>query len=414
MHAPTPPLPPADRRRYLSGQADRYDQFLKAAADYAQHFEAKDHDWCYGKPFDREPGNPYFLTAMPTLCGALQVMNLHLGATILEVGSGPGWLTEMLVALGYKVVALDPAAAMHTLSRRRLELAAKHWRLPLPLPVTYLAEPLEECSLPDESADAVLFYESLHHIVDEKKGLAQAYRILKPGGIFTVVGEGAWAPGWAGLEAAIEQEMAEYGTLENPFTHEYLDHLLAATGFRDQVRYHGVCGFFPVGQGGRAIAEVAQSPATSTNCLTAQKPYAVPTTADPSAKVNAALTVQSAKLSALGRLARVQFTVTNTGPSVLLSRRQGQSAGYVTISLCRRNGEMVEAGRVPLPRTLAPGESTAVVCSMAIPAGLPLDGWTLDLLNEGYFWFHQFGVPSVPVTFEMIAGILPTQLNSAL
>lgn len=395
--------PPPNRRRYLSEQPQRYDQFLKAAADYANHFEAKDQDWFYRKPFDPNPGNPYFLTAFCNLTNVLGVMRLPQGATVLEVGSGPGWLTEILLALGYKVVALDPAAAMHAVSRRRLELAVKHWRLPQPPAVQHLPEPLEECSLPEESVDAVLFYESLHHIVDERAGLGQAFRVLRPGGVLAVAGEWAWVPGEPTLEANLEAEMAEYGTLENPFTREYLDHLLARTGFERVVRYHAVNGFFPADQGGRTIAEAATCPAASTNCLTARKPKSAgpATTADPTAAAAAAVAVRSARLGP-DRVARVECAVTNSGPVTLLAWRPGDLGGFVTVSLCRQpNGPLVEAGRAHLPRPLEPGQSAAVGLTFPLPADQPADGWQLALVNEGHYWFHlrPGGTPPTPVTF---------------
>jgi SAM-dependent methyltransferase len=400
---PTPPqLTPPDRRRYFTSKAERYDEFLAAAESYAKYFEAKDHDWYFGKPYDASPGNPYFFTAFYNLTNILAVMKLPKGGVVLEVGSGPGWITEVLLALGYKVVALDPAASMHAVSRRRLSLAAKHWRLPEPLAVTYLTEPLEECSLPDGSVDGVLFYESLHHIVREEVGLAQSFRVLKPGGVLAVANEGVWAPGDAHMEAAIEKEMAEYGTLENPYTREYLDHLLARTGFENVVRYHAVNGFFPTDQGHRTIAEVADPPAAATNNLTARKPNPkVPrTTADPSAPASAAVVVRSATLGP-DRVARVELIVTNTGPVVLLAHQPGDQSGFVTISLCRNpSGNMAEAGRIALPQSLEPGQSVALTLTCPLPAGQPADGWHVALVNEGHYWFHHRpGGAAVPVYF---------------
>ncbi len=56
--------------------------------------------------------------------------------------------------------------------------------------------------------------------------------------------EGAWHPGNKALERQLVKEMDTYGTLENPFSIEYLDCLLKRYGFIDQVRYISVNGFF--------------------------------------------------------------------------------------------------------------------------------------------------------------------------
>jgi SAM-dependent methyltransferase len=399
----TPPLPPPDRRRYLTGQPERYDQFLAAAEAYAKLHDERDENWYYRKPYDPTPGNPYFFNAVHNLSNVLQAMALPPGGTILEVGSGPGWITEILLALGYKVFALDPAAAMHVVSRRRLELAAAHWRLSRPLAVRHLAEPLEECSLPEASADGVLLYESLHHIVREEVGLAQAYRVLRPGGVLAVAGEGVWLPGDPNMTAVIEKEMAEYGTLENPYTREYLDHLIARAGFERVVRYHGVNGFFPEDQGGRTIAEAANYPSANTNCLTARKPKSAgpSTTADPIAPAAVRTVVTAAAIGTDG-VARVELRLVNTGPVTLLARRPWELGGFVAVSLCRNlEGPVEEAGRVELSAPLPPGGSADLTLYARLPPDHPADGWHLAAVNEGHYWFHlrPGAVPATAVEF---------------
>jgi hypothetical protein len=66
--------------------------------------------------------------------------------------------------------------------------------------------------------------------------------------------------------------MAEFGTLESPFTRRYLDCLLTDIGFVDIQRYHGIDGLFPENQGGVPLEDLAQEPCTSTNTLTARRP----------------------------------------------------------------------------------------------------------------------------------------------
>jgi SAM-dependent methyltransferase len=307
-------------------------------------------------------------------------------------------MTEILMTLGYKVFALDPAAAMHRVAKRRLELAAAHWRVPQPLAVEHLCQPMEECSLPDESVDAVIFSESLHHVVREEVALAQAFRVLRPGGTLAVTEEGAWIPGDQNLESSIEQAMAEYGTLENPFTQEYLDYLLVHVGFEPPVRYIGVSGYFPLDQGGRPIADVAQLPVIGTNDLTAVKPTPF-STADPRVQASAAIAVGSATID-VHRVARVECVVTNTGEATLLSLRSGVESGLVTVCLCKTTETgMIEAGRVPLTESLPPRRSVFLTLTLPLPAGQSADGWCLTLVNEGHYWFHDRGVRPVPVVF---------------
>jgi SAM-dependent methyltransferase len=398
---PIPVPPPAAHRRYLSTQADRYAQFLQAAEEYAKGFEDRDDPWMHRKPFDPEPGNSYFYSALYGLMNLLRVMELPPGGRVLEVGSGPGWLTEILVGLGFHVTAVEPSAAMIRLARRRLELFARHHRVPEPLAVEFRCEPVEECSLPDESVDGVIFYESLHHVVDERRGLAQCFRALKPGGVLGVTNEGAWRPGSVELEAAIEDEMARFGTLENPYTPEYLDYLLAATGFEHIVRYHSVNGFFPESQGRRTLAEAAQVPAGSSNHLTAHKPYRAPTTACGLGQTLADVRVLDAAYEARSRQAVVGLELTNRGDTIWLARHPS-GTGYLTASVFRGSlggSDFVECGRLLLPRNAHPGESVVLKGSFALPLGQPLDGWQVGLVNESLFWLADHGTPPVPVCF---------------
>src|SRR5262249_6161596 len=134
---------------------------------------------------------------------------------------------------------------------------------------------LEECALPESRFDAVLFHAALHHVIDEDKGLAQCFRMLKRGGILGV-SEAAWLPGDRTQERALEAEMARYGTLENPFTRAYLDYLLGKHGFVEVRRFHGINGLYPEEMGHLTIAAGAQAHAATSNTLTARKPAGAP------------------------------------------------------------------------------------------------------------------------------------------
>lgn len=96
-------------------------------------------------------------------------------ATVLDVGSGTGaLLPALLEALDERgrIVALDPAQAM--LDR----LIAK---FPDPR-VTVRCETLEECRLPAASFDAMICFSCFPHITDPARGIANAARLLRPGG----------------------------------------------------------------------------------------------------------------------------------------------------------------------------------------------------------------------------------------
>jgi hypothetical protein len=189
------------------------------------------------------------------------------------------------------VEGVEPSEEMIAIARERIASATRHYRLASPPRVTFHATSLEDCALPDESFDAALFHAALHHVVDENRALSQCFRLLRPGGVLGV-SEAAWIPGDRELEEQLEEEMRRYGTLENPFTPEYLDRLLRQHGFIEVCRYHSVNGYFPARMGRLRLDQVAGMTAPTHNNLTARKPSPYPlTTADFDARTLAEITV---------------------------------------------------------------------------------------------------------------------------
>jgi SAM-dependent methyltransferase len=117
---------------------------------------------------------------------------------ILDGGAGTGLLTELLVADGHEVVAIDPARAM-------LEQLAVR----LPRVVTAVA-PAEALPLPDADVDLVTAAQAAHWF-DPAPAAAEMARVLRPGGSVGLV----WslrddrAPWVAALSAILAAENVE-------------------------------------------------------------------------------------------------------------------------------------------------------------------------------------------------------------
>jgi SAM-dependent methyltransferase len=92
------------------------------------------------------------------------------GRRVVDLAAGTGKLTEVVVARGADVVAVEPLANM----RAELERA-------LP-PVRALAGSAEKIPLPDGSADAVVVGQAFHWF-DGPAALAEIARVLVPGGV---------------------------------------------------------------------------------------------------------------------------------------------------------------------------------------------------------------------------------------
>lgn len=92
---------------------------------------------------------------------------------IVDMGAGTGIFTRQLLARGAQVTAVESAAEM------RAELAAA-------LDVEIVASVAERTGLPDAQFDAVTFAQSFHWM-NPGQALAEAARLLRPGGLIAVV-----------------------------------------------------------------------------------------------------------------------------------------------------------------------------------------------------------------------------------
>lgn len=103
------------------------------------------------------------------------------GAAVFEVGAGTGTATEPLLAMGAKVVAIEPDARLADFLGERQD-------------IEILVEAFEDVELPEGSFDLGLAATSFHW-VEPGRGLAKARRLLKPGGwcamIWNVFGDEA-------------------------------------------------------------------------------------------------------------------------------------------------------------------------------------------------------------------------------
>ena len=157
-----------------------------------------------------------------------------------------------------------------------------------------LSGTIEDLQFDEDYFDAIIFYDVLHHIVDEEKGFANCAKWLRPGGVLGVI-EGAWLPGDAQQEATISEEMATYGTLENPFTQEYLDEVLRKAGFVEIERLIGVSGFYPVARQHETLAQNAVDPRVRNDLIARKASDGWTYSSDPKANTKVHLNVTLAQ-----------------------------------------------------------------------------------------------------------------------
>ena len=97
---------------------------------------------------------------------------------VLDVGCGPGHLAAALAGRARDVVALDKDPAQVRIARRN------HPEVDVRL------GDAADLPFPDACFDVVVTSESFHHWNDRAAGVAEAWRVLRPGGVFLII-EGA-------------------------------------------------------------------------------------------------------------------------------------------------------------------------------------------------------------------------------
>lgn len=95
--------------------------------------------------------------------------------TSVDIGAGDGALLELIAPQAEHITCIDPNARMVEAGRAR----AKALKL---ANVTWVQAAGESLPLEDASHDSVLFLQSLQYVAEPARALAEAIRVLRPGG----------------------------------------------------------------------------------------------------------------------------------------------------------------------------------------------------------------------------------------
>ncbi len=136
---------------------------------------------------------------------------------IADLGAGEGTFSQLLARRSKKVIAIDNSEKMVEYGR---ELAAKHGVKNL----EYRKGDLEEVPIRDATVDLAFFSQALHHAQHPERAVAEAWRILKPGGRIVVLDL---------LRHSYEEARELYADLWLGFTEVEVTRFLRQAGFKN-------------------------------------------------------------------------------------------------------------------------------------------------------------------------------------
>lgn len=99
------------------------------------------------------------------------------GCRVLEFGCGTGTTAINHAPHVGSIVATDISSSMIAIAREKADAAGME-------NIEFRCETLEDCNEPDESFDVVMAHNILHLLERPNDAIEDAYRLLKPGGVF--------------------------------------------------------------------------------------------------------------------------------------------------------------------------------------------------------------------------------------
>lgn len=174
------------------------------------------------KPFSLGQHTPPFtcgdhLIALGGVCELLRPTPSRL----LDLGCGTGWTSLLFAKMGYDVVGQDVAVDAITLADAyRLQSGIDN--------ASFLVSDYESLHF-QQAFENVVFFDSLHHAVDERAALACAYQALKPGGVCVTREPGS---GHAKAEHSLHA-VAEYDVTEKDMPPFHIAEIALELGFSE-------------------------------------------------------------------------------------------------------------------------------------------------------------------------------------
>jgi SAM-dependent methyltransferase len=381
----------------LPGLGHDYDTGHRA---YVEQLREDERLWLRTKPFSAPPSFE-LRVCFRTFAHIVERLDLGIRAQVLDVGCGPGWLSEFLARCGFWVTGVDISEGMVEIARERVAKIPPQGAEGFDPLAEFHAMPVREMPWSDRF-DAAILFDTMHHFDDELKTLRVIQRTLVPGGR-VYIREGTRPASGSPDEQNLIEEMRRHGTLESPFDPRYLVEVVDQAGFVDVHRFMEIDELIDVsnaGQAGRALKRYLEYRLGrgDVNTVIARKP--TETSVTDAEDFAARLELRGVLTDEQAREVLVGVAVTNTGSAFWPAASSlPSSKGIVSVGPYVRDahGGRIELPRAPLPRGIAPGETVEVQLRIPRDQIGSRSEIEVDVVREGLAWFGDLGSPTLTV-----------------
>jgi glycosyltransferase involved in cell wall biosynthesis/SAM-dependent methyltransferase len=396
--------------------------YKRAALEYPRMLDAERSYYLRTKPFYNLAHKPVKHTGygmdpethrhFSDFADMAVALALPAGARILDVGCGSGWLSEYFARLGYDVSGIDISDDLIRMARERVENVPYNLDHETALRCRFLTHDIEIAPL-TEKFDAVICYDSLHHLVDERVVFRHLAAMLDVGGLLFIL-EGQKPSAGSATEDELRDVMRQYGTLESPFSNEYLRALLDEHGLAVVGDYVSVNGLFEremlEGNSGDRMLPL-RTLATDYHYLTCMKvTEGAPARSVPDSRKPGVLRAEVTLRDSLprqvepGTKLEIPITIRNEGDTLWLSG-QTVRAGVVMpgVRVLDERGKIISElhGQPMLPHAIPPGQSVALDIQFAAPDKPGTYTVKIDLVDQHVCWFEERGSQPLVFSFEV-------------
>ena len=382
----------------------RNEEFTRAAEQQWQTIAAEPsgREHVLNKPFSTVRDTAAILYRLSLV---LDVLDLGVGHTVVDFGSGSCWLSAFLNRLRCHTVSVDVSPTALDLGREVFRLDP---RQNAELESRFVAYDGRTLPLESESVDRVVCFDSFHHVPNQDGILGEIFRVLRPGGRAVLAEPGE---GHAHAEHS-RFETSHFGVLENDLdladllerarrigfdrvlTKPYPDAPAITLSGDECLRLmDGDHSVYPM-----HLLEASLRSFYLVALLKGEPRVDSRNPRDLRARIE---TRQGARLSGrAGEAVRFPLRVENAGDTTWLATLD-RAGGYVSVG-----GHLLDEQLHPvkrcyfadaLPRDVAPGDVVEFEATVHLPERLGRFVLRLDLVDEKVAWFEQCGSPTVDV-----------------